>query len=104
MTQKPRLDIFKPKAPFKEDVILEEDHRRGDIIRHPPELLDRILLLVGERIRGVEGDFEVEHRIRELRLPRRRIWTVENFSWHFDIGVVSRGGDACRKGVPSCLL
>ena len=93
MTQKPRLNILEPKVPFKEDVILEEDHRRGNIIRHPPELLDRILLLMSEGIRSVEGDLKVEHRIRELRLPGRRIGTVENFGWHVDIEVVGREGD-----------
>ena len=105
MTQKPRLDIFKLEAPFKEDVILEEDHRCSDVVRHPPELLDRILLLIGEGFRGVEGDLEVEHRIRELGLPRRRIRTVENFGWHVEIEVVCRGGDVWwRGGVLSRLL
>jgi len=101
MTQKPRFDVSEPKVPFKEDVILEEDHRHGNIVRHPPELLDRILLLVGEGISGVESDLEVEDGIRELRLPRRRIWTVENFAWHVDVEVVGRGGDVWRKGVLS---
>jgi len=66
MTQKPRLDIFKLNVPFDGDVILEEDHRRSDIVRHPPKLLDRIFLFFGEGTRGVEGDFEVEYGIREL--------------------------------------
>jgi len=66
MTQKPRFYILKFEVPFKEDVILEEDHRRSDIVRHPPEFLNRIFLFFGEGIRGVEGDFEVEYRIREL--------------------------------------
>ena len=89
MTQKPRLDILGFKVAFKEDVILEKDHRRSDVVRHPPKLLNRILFLVGEGIHDVEGDFEVEYRIRKLRPSRRRIWTVEDFGWHVDIDVVS---------------
>ena len=91
MTQKSRLDIFRSKPPFKEDVILEEDHRCSDVVRHPPEPLGCILLLIGEGICGVEGDFEVEYRIWKLRLSWRRIWTVENFCWHVVVDV-NRGG------------
>jgi len=60
MTQKPRLDILKLNVPFNGDVILKEDHRCGNIVRHPPKLLDRIFLFFGEGTRGVEGDFEVK--------------------------------------------
>ena len=91
VTQKSRLDIPRFKLPFEEDVILEEDHRRSDVVRHPPELLNRILLFIGEGIRDIEGDFEVENRVWKLRLPWRRIWTVENFGWHVVIDVVDRG-------------
>lgn len=76
-----------------QEVILEEDHRRSDVFRHPPELLDRILLFFGDGVRSVKGDLEGEYRIRELRLSRRRIWTAEDFGWHVDIDVVGRGGD-----------
>ena len=92
MTQKSRFDILGFKCPFKEDVILEEDHRCSDVVRHPPELLGRILLLIGEGICGVEGDFEVKYRIWKLRLSWRRIWTVENFGWHVAVDVMNRGG------------
>ena len=106
MTQKPRLDVLKLKVPFEEDVIFEEDHRRGDIVRHPPKLLDRVFLVFCEGIRGVEGDFEVKDRIRELRLSRRRIWSVENFSWHVDIDVGEEtcGGELRLKGLQSQSL
>jgi hypothetical protein len=103
MTQKPRLDILKLKVPFKEDIFFEEYHRRSDVVRHPLELLNRILFFFGEGIRGVEGDFEAEYRIRELRLSRRRIWTAEDFGWHVDIDVVGRGGNV-RWSPSPCLL
>ena len=90
MAQQSRLDILKFKFPFEKDVILEEDHRRSDVVRHPPKLLDRILPFTGEGIRRVEGDLEVEYGVRESRLPRRRIWTVENFCWHVVIDVLGR--------------
>ena len=90
VTQKPWLDILRPQVPFEKDVVLEEDHRGGDVVRHPPELLDWILLSIGEGSGDVEVDLKVEYRIRKLRLPRGRVWTVENFRWHVDIGVVGR--------------
>ena len=108
MTQKPWLDVLKLKVPFEEDVIFEEDHRCGDVVCHPPKLLDRVFLAFGEGIRGVKGDFEAEDRIWELRLSRRRTWSVENFSWHVDIDVVGReetcGGELRPKGLQSQLL
>ena len=106
VVQEPRFDILKPKVPFK-NIVFEEDRRRSNVFRYPPELLDRVLVF-REGIRGVEGDFEVERRIRDLRLSRRRIWTVEDFSWHIDIGIAggerTRSGELNPKGPQSRLL
>lgn len=108
VTQQPRLDILKLEVPFEEDIVSEEDHRRGDVVRHPPELLDCIFLVFGEGIRNVERDFEVKYRIRELRLSWRRIWTVKNFGWHVDVNIVGRegvyGGIITSERTPSRLL
>ena len=55
ISRKPRLNIPELGVPFQEDAILEEDRRHNDVVRSPPEHLDRVLLSFDSRRGWLRG-------------------------------------------------
>ena len=80
--KQPRLDVLRLELTFEQDVVFEEDHSGRDVVSGTTVLGDRLKLLRGERIGGLEVDMIFEDGIRKLRLSGWGVGTVEYLSWH----------------------